>query len=117
MPYHAVPMESAIVRACKVLGSRSALAGRLGVSLPTVAQWVHGERPVPPNRCAEIELHTGSAVTCDELRQDITWSRVTDAAWPHPLGRPCIDIAAPPSTSAKKLIDRQGEPELAQVAG
>lgn len=35
-----------------------------------------------------------------ELRPDVRWQRVADATWPHPAGRPCIDVAAPQREAA-----------------
>ena len=39
----------------------------------------------------------------EELRPDVHWIRVPDPDWPHPQGRPAIDVAAPalaPSNAA-----------------
>ena len=35
------------------------------------------------------------------LRPDVRWARVPDAGWPHPDGRPCIDVAAPAEEAAE----------------
>ena len=69
------------------------LASRLGVSKAAVSQWFSG-RP-PADRCPSIERATAGRVTVDQLRPDVRWVRVTDPTWPHPEGRPCIDVAAP----------------------
>lgn len=29
------------------------------------------------------------------MRPDVVWARVPDPGWPHPDGRPCIDVAMP----------------------
>lgn len=66
----------AIERAIKVVGSQSALAEALGIKQPTVSEWVRGGRPLPLERCIDIERVTrslGEAVTCEELRPDIPW--------------------------------------------
>lgn len=39
--------QRTLVRACLVLGDESALAERLGVPLPSLVDWLLGERPVP----------------------------------------------------------------------
>lgn len=61
-------------KACDVLGSQRALADRLGVTPPTINQWISGARPVPAERCPAIERATGGAVTCEELRPDVDWA-------------------------------------------
>jgi DNA-binding transcriptional regulator YdaS (Cro superfamily) len=71
----------------------SDLAAALGVSKAAVSQWFSGR--VPPDRCPDIERATAGRITCGELRPDVRWVRVPDADWPHPEGRPCIDVAAP----------------------
>ena len=82
---------NSIQQAIEYLGSQSALAGKLGVTQPTVSEWLRGERQVPVDRCTDIERETG--VPCEELRSDITWHRVPDKSWPwHPKGRPLVDV-------------------------
>ncbi len=74
-------------------GARLALA--VGLSQPFIWQCVSGARKLPPDRCPDIERATEAAVTCAELRPDIRWYRIADPCWPHPQGRPAIDVAAP----------------------
>lgn len=74
------------------LGGPTAVARMLGIKPPSVIGWAGR---IPPDRCPAIERAIGGRVTCEELRGDITWQRVPDPAWPHPQGRPCIDVAAP----------------------
>lgn len=50
---------------------------------------------VPAERCPDIERATDGQVLVDQLRPDVRWARVPDPDWPHPQGRPCIDVAAP----------------------
>lgn len=76
-------------------GAQSALCVAIGAHSPDMSRWAVGRRPIPPDRCPSIERATGGRVTCEELRPDVRWQRVPDAAWPHPGGRPCIDVAAP----------------------
>lgn len=49
----------------------SELARRIDVRPPTVHQWATGVRPVPSERCPQIERATGGLVTCEELRPDL----------------------------------------------
>lgn len=57
--------------------SVSDLARGLDVSVPTVAQWCRGTRPVPIARCLAIERMTDGAVTRQDLRPD-DWREI----WP-----------------------------------
>lgn len=99
-------------------GSPTALARAIGggVQRQNVEHWVKSEFGVPVPHCAAVETATDGAVTRRDLRPD-DWhriwpelataefpapelapaagQRVPDAGWPHPDGRPCIDVAAP----------------------
>jgi DNA-binding transcriptional regulator YdaS (Cro superfamily) len=76
----------------QTLGGPTAVARLLGIKAPSVCGW--RGRP-PPDRCPELERATAGRVTCEQLRPDMRWTRVPDAQWPHPDGRPCIDPAGP----------------------
>lgn len=84
-----------LLRAADYLGSQRRLAALLGITPATVNQWVMGIKPVPQERAATIERLTDGSVTADILRPDVRWIRVPDVDWPHPSGRPCVDVAAP----------------------
>jgi len=88
-------MRNAVLTAAGMLGSQSALAKLLEISPGAVSQFVSGIRKIPEQRCPSIEVATLGSVKCEELRPDVAWIRVQDPDWPHPLGRPCIDVAAP----------------------
>lgn len=68
---------TAISRACEVLGGQARMARLLGVSAPTVNQWVKGQRPVPIHYCPAIETATQGAVKRWHLREK-DWHRI----WP-----------------------------------
>lgn len=78
-----------------ILGGPSKVAELIGVSAPAVHQWLTGVRRVPPERCPAIERATSGRVSVEGLRPDVRWQRVTDPDWPHPGGRPCIDVVTP----------------------
>jgi len=59
-------------------GTGRDLAIALGVAQVLVYQWHTGRRPVPLERCAEIERITNGAVTRRDLRPD-DWQRI----WPE----------------------------------
>lgn len=82
-----------IVEACSRLGGAASLARALGVTPSMVTQWTRGVRPVAPERCPFIELATDGQVPCESLRPDVAWARIPDPDWPHPAGRPVLDIA------------------------
>lgn len=68
-------MTAGIRRARDVAGGTVALAEALGVSAPTVSEWVVGKRKVPLERCPAIEHFTG--VPRGEIRPDIDWAMFT----------------------------------------
>lgn len=70
-----------------------ALGRLLKVSQSAVGQWAADDRPVPLDRAVEIEQVLGAQITCEELRPDARWFRITDPAWPHRDGRPLLDVA------------------------
>lgn len=50
------------------------MASLLGVSDPTVHQWIHKKRPMPAERCPQIEKIVDGAVLCEELLPSVNWS-------------------------------------------
>lgn len=75
------------------LGGTSVVARMTGVSAPTAH--AYRQRGIPPERCPFIERGTGGRVTVEGIRPDVHWSRIPDPTWPHPAGRPVIDVARP----------------------
>ena len=83
------PIEAAI----KCVGSQSALAAALDIKQPTVSEWVRHQRPVPHSLCPSIERATKGAVTCEQLRPDLSWARIADKSWAaDKRGRPVLDV-------------------------
>jgi DNA-binding transcriptional regulator YdaS (Cro superfamily) len=76
-------------------GLAAAIARESGLSRPYVWQCAAGRRRWPLTALPAIERATEGRVTVEQLRPDVRWHRVPDPAWPHPQGRPCIDVAAP----------------------
>lgn len=81
------------MRAAKLVDGQRALARILGVEPPTVNQWTNRTRPVPDDKCVAIELATAGEIGCEELAPERRWVRIPDPQWPHPKGRPLIDLA------------------------
>lgn len=86
-------MDNPIDQAALAAGGITKLAAALGESVQAVTNW--RVRRAPSDRCPNIEQATAGRVTCESLRPDVRWARVPDPSWPHPEGRPCIDVAAP----------------------
>lgn len=78
---------------------RLAVAAAIGMHEQYLYQCLTKRRPTPPDRCPAIERATAGRVTVQDLRPDVAWVRVADPDWPHPDGRPAIDVAAPQSTT------------------
>lgn len=76
----------------KSLGGPNKVARMLGIKPPSVIGW---KGKPPAERCPAIERAMQGSVLCERMRPDIRWLRVPDAAWPHPNGRPLIDVAGP----------------------
>lgn len=64
----------AIIDAAAAVGGQAQLARLLNVAPATVSQWVTEIRPIPAERCPQIELVTGGAVRCEDLRPDVNWA-------------------------------------------
>lgn len=55
-------------------GAAKRLAADLKLSAVTISLWKTGERPVPAERCIDVEKATGGAVRCETLRPDLDWA-------------------------------------------
>ena len=58
--------------------SAASLSRKLGISPVLISQWKNGTRPVPIERCPDIERATEGAVSRRDLRPD-DWERI----WPE----------------------------------
>lgn len=75
--------------------SMAALAKALFLNPDQVRQWRHGHEGRRPNadNCAALERVSNGAMTCEELRPDLAWSRIKDADWPGKRGRPVLEVS------------------------
>lgn len=64
----------ALRRICAEVGGPSELARRLEVKPPTVSGWLSGNRPIPAERCPDLEQIGGGVATCEQLRPDVNWA-------------------------------------------
>lgn len=63
-----------INKACQYVGGQAKLAQRLHISPSAVGHWVLGRRPIPAERCPEIERLVQGHVKCEDLRPDVDWA-------------------------------------------
>lgn len=103
----------------KTRESQRSLADKLGITPVLISQWANAQRPVPPERCVEIEMATGGEVVRQDLRPD-DWQKI----WPElavPDGRRATSAAPaaghagrqPPTTN--NMLDTV--PDRAAVVG
>lgn len=59
-------------------GRGVAVAQLVGVAPQQIYQWASGSRPIPADKCPDIELATGGEVRCEDLRPDVNWSVVRE---------------------------------------
>ena len=64
-------MNEILLKAVNLSGGQLALARKIGVSQGHLWCWLHRDKKVPAERCADIEQATGGAVTCADLRPDV----------------------------------------------
>ena len=76
-------------------GAMSNLARLLRVPAQTVRDWITGRRKIPDAHCAAIEFLSSGALCVEQLKPESPWLRYPDPGWPHPSGRPVLDIARP----------------------
>lgn len=73
--------KAALHRAAELLGGQAAVAAACGFSdRRHVWPWFNTARRVPAEHCPAIERATGGAVRCEELRPDVAWSVLREAA-------------------------------------
>jgi DNA-binding transcriptional regulator YdaS (Cro superfamily) len=77
----------------------SRLAADLNVSVQRLSNWQ--ARGVPIDQCPRLERESPARFVCEQLRPDVRWVRVPDAGWPHPGGRPLIDVAGDVQSAAQ----------------
>jgi DNA-binding transcriptional regulator YdaS (Cro superfamily) len=85
-----------LIEYVKQRGRQRQLAQTLGITPVLISQWARGARPIPLDRCVDIECATQKAVTCEELRPDKSayWSYLR----PYPV-LPHPDILLPKETA------------------
>lgn len=75
-------------------GRQTLLGIAIAAQPQLVWQWANGVKPVPAERCHDIERATQGEVTCEDLRHDLQWGRIRDDSWPwHKRGRPVLEVS------------------------
>ncbi len=91
--------ETDFSRAMTALGgdSPTAIADALGEGITRqVVEYWQAKRRVPAERGPLVERKCralGVDVSVEALCPGRTWKRVKDKTWPHPEGRPLLDVA------------------------
>lgn len=62
----------------KTRGTQRELASKLAITPVLINQWANQKRPVPPDRCVQIERATNGEVSRRDLRPD-DWQDI----WPE----------------------------------
>ena len=83
-------------RAIAHCGSKTALARAVGVSYQAVQAWCRDG--VPLERCPEVELATGGAVQCEQLRED--YRALDNRPYRKPRPTDAVYLAGPMSGAA-----------------
>lgn len=86
-------MQHPIDTAARIVGTQMSLARALGVTRAAVGQWKIKGRFVPMEHGPDIERLTKGQVSCEALCPQNVWVRIPDPEWPHPAGRPAVDLA------------------------
>jgi DNA-binding transcriptional regulator YdaS (Cro superfamily) len=91
-----------LIEYVKSRGSQRDLADKIGITPVLISQWANELRPVPPERCVEIERATGGQVTRKDLRPEDwhkIWPELVVAAQATPIAAPrrATDPEPPPA--------------------
>ena len=92
-------IETAAARAMRLAGGPTNLGeivfGERGKK-PTASAWAWKHRgSIPVQYAPAIERGLKGAMAVEEMCPEDPWGRIPDPAWPHPKGRPFLDIARP----------------------
>jgi len=74
------------------LGGPTKVARMTRKTVPSVIEW--RTKGIPAARAPDIERGTDGRYTVEVLCPGVRFVRVPDPAWPHPQGRPCLDVAS-----------------------
>ena len=81
-----------LIEYVKSHGSQRGLADKIGITPVLISQWANELRPVPPERCVEIERATHGHVSRKDLRPK-DWHKI----WPELANAPAPRRATDPA--------------------
>ena len=98
------PTDFSIAMAALGENSPTAIAKALGPSITRqVVEYWQSKGHVPAKSAPLVEracAERGCVVSVERLCPGERWVRVKDADWPHPQGRPLLDVAEPSKVAA-----------------
>lgn len=78
----------------KARAEQDAFAARCRTTIGYLRKAVSVGQQLKPLTCALIEFESGGVVPVEDISlPETSWTRVPDPAWPHPAGRPLLDLA------------------------
>jgi DNA-binding transcriptional regulator YdaS (Cro superfamily) len=89
-----------LIQIVALAGGPAAVAKEHGSSVQAVCFWRDGARKAPPGLFPLLERMTGGQAVCEQMAPQVTWHRIPDPTWPHPGGRPLIDVASAATADA-----------------
>lgn len=88
------PFKETADKVVSVFKTHIAIARALGYDdLRNVSAWANGVRQFPAQHCVTLERESKGELPVEMLRPGERWMRVKDKTWPHPQGRPLLDLA------------------------
>lgn len=67
-----------LIKAVNIVGGQANLADALGVTQPTISDWINKKTIVHPKHYAKIAEATGNQVTIEELSPDMSKEQITE---------------------------------------
>jgi DNA-binding transcriptional regulator YdaS (Cro superfamily) len=87
----------ALNKAISLAGSHAELTAGIGAKPNAARMWL-ARGNVPAEQRVAIERFLKGKVAVEEFGDDVRWTRVKDRSWPHPKGRPLLDVAKETAT-------------------
>ena len=84
---------------------RKAFAARCNTSIGHLRNVMYGYKTASVELAVAVELESGGAVTCNELRPTLAWVRIRDRAWPKGA-RPVWDVAYPNGATSRLMVSK-----------
>jgi len=99
-------VKKAVREAARLAGSQAKLAAAIDTSPQEVSGWISDDavrkRPIPVERA--IHMEKLYSIQVERFSPTTIWTRIPDADWPHPKGRPVVDPFKPRTRTSKKGV-------------